>query len=119
MASTYSGITKQVDSTGKVHTVNVTDGHNMMPLDVDEYQRRGCKPDIDDLPAEDEIVNSFITPTKEDIEQAKIVFIIAELRKEHPNLSELELHEEAIRLLGGAKDMANKAYDAVKNIQID
>lgn len=63
--------------------------------------------------------NSFVAPTKEDIEQAKIVFIVAELRNEHPHLSELELHDEASSLIAEAKDMADKAYNQVKDLRLN
>ena len=49
--SSYKGLYVQRLSDGTIHSVQVEDSAgNSLPLDPQEYVRRGIKPDIDQLP---------------------------------------------------------------------
>ena len=51
MASSYTGIFVQKDSSGNIHTVQVKDTTGTsLPLDIDVYISRGIKPPADKLP---------------------------------------------------------------------
>ena len=58
LQSTYTGLYIQKDTDGKIHTVQVIDiARNSIPFDAEVYIERNIKPDIKDLPTQEEYDN--------------------------------------------------------------